>query len=527
MPCNIHVRHLTDVIVDAIEEKGGKAFVCGTPVISDGMTQGCHGMKYSLISRDYIADCIEIMHEGYLADAMLTIGGCDKTVPAAVMPIPRHNSVGLMLYGGTALPGQCEGCSNTYGGLGLDAKDVMEAVGALGRGAITQEQLDNYEQHSLPGPGTCSAMFTANTMSSAMEAIGISPPNTAAHQAATPEGVLHDQKIIDAKNAVDLLFDLMTNETRSRDILTAEAFQNAVAVIYALGGSTNAVLHLLAIAREAEVTLNIHDFNHIGQHIPLLSNMSPHGKYHMTDLDAVGGVPVVMKELMENDLLPHPDCLTVTGKTMRENLADVPRLDELPDNQDVIFPVSKPYSGTGNHISVVTGSLAPSSAVVKLSGKLIREFKGTAICFESEADAFRGVMQDEVKAGHVIVIRNEGPKGSPGMPEMLSPSSALIGAGLGKDVALVTDGRFSGATHGIMVGHVTPEAADGGPIAVVRDGDPISIDIGAKALNVDIPEEELQERLDAWTCPGNKFKTGVFKKYVSLVQTAHVGATTH
>jgi len=485
-------------------------------------------MRYSLISRDIIADCIECAHEAYMADAMVTLAGCDKTVPAAAMPIPRHNSIGLVLYGGTALPGLCEGCTNSKGGLGLDAKDVMEAIGSFGVGHMTRETLDRIERSALPGPGTCSAMFTANSMSSALEALGIAPPGTASRPAVDRDtNRLTQQKLDDAEEAADLIFEMMRRDLRSREILTMEAFENAIAVVFALGGSTNAVLHLLAIAREAEVNLTIEDFNRVGENIPLLSNLSPHGKYHMTDLNDVGGVPAVMRELLDCGLL-NGDCMTVTGRTVRENLRDVPALADSKSSQDVLFPVSTPFAEKGKHLTIVKGSLAPESAVVKLSGKQVTRFEGTAVCFDSESEAFEGVMRGDVSKGDVVVIRHEGPKGSPGMPEMLSPSSAIVGTGLGPDVALVTDGRFSGATHGIMVGHVTPEGAEGGPIALVRDGDKIRIDTQKRELSLLVSDDVLSDRREAWNPPEPKFRaTGVLKKYVRSVSSAHYGAVTH
>lgn len=331
-PCNNRVRELTDLLVEAVERAGGKAFVAGTPVISDGMTNGSDAMRYSLISRDYIADCIEMMHEGYMADAVITLSGCDKTVPAALMPIPRGNHIGLTLYAGTALPGHCVGCTNAHGGAGLDAKDVMEAIGSYASGKTTAEQLSKLEARALPGSGTCSAMFTANTMSSAIEALGMSPPGTASHPVVDFNNRLSDQKKLDVQATVQLLFNLLRRRIRSRDIITREAFENAITVVYALGGSTNAILHLLAIAHEAEVPLQIEDFQRVGSRVPLLGNLSPHGPYHMSDLDKIGGVPVVMKELLEGGLL-HGGCMTVTGRTVAENLDKVPRVKDLGEQK--------------------------------------------------------------------------------------------------------------------------------------------------------------------------------------------------
>ena len=532
LPCNNHLNEMADLVVDAVERAGGKAFVCGTPVISDGETQGTEGMRYSLVSREVIADCVEVMHEGYMADAMITLSGCDKTVPAALMAIPRHNSFGVSLYGGTALPGQCGGCVNAHGGAGLDPKDVMEAIGAYGTGEIDEKQFEGVYRNALPGTGTCSAMFTANTMSTAVEALGMSPPFTSTRPAVNP-GTLREitaAKRADCDTAVELLFGLLRKGIRSRDILTRKALENAITCVYALGGSTNAILHVLAIAHEAEVPLEIEEFERIGRTVPILANLSPHGRFHVSDLDEAGGLPAVMAELLDRGFL-HGDCLTVTGKTVAENLAAVPRLratGAFEKSRDVIFPVSQPYAPAGKHLKILKGSLAPESAVVKLSGKLLNEFEGVAICFDNENDAFEGVINGLVRKGHAMIIRYEGPKGSPGMPEMLSPGSALLGAGLGKDVALITDGRFSGASHGIMVGHVTPEAADGGPLAAVRDGDSVRIDLVEGTLRCAELEAdgELERRMAEWTPPPPP-KRGVLAKYARNVRSAHYGATTH
>lgn len=536
-PCNNRVRELADLLAEEVEKAGGKAFVAGTPVISDGMTNGTEAMQYSLPSRDLIADCLETMLEGYMADAIITLGGCDKTVPAALMPIARHNAIGLTLYAGTALPGHCSGCFNTHGGHGLDAKDVMEGIGAVGRGRMEKRVLEELERGALPGSGTCSALFTANTMSAAIEALGMAPPGTSSHPAVSlPSNDLTQQKKDDCKVAVQLVFNLLRKKIQARDIITKKALENAITVVYALGGSTNAVLHLLAIAHEAQVPLSIHDFQTTGRRIPLLANVSPHGPYHMSDIDRLGGVPVVMKTLLDHGLL-HGGCLTITGRTLAENLASTPSIEDLPSpsppsTPPVLFPFLKPLAPPGRHISIISGSLAPDSAVMKLSGKEVPLFRGPAICYDSEQAAFEGIMTGQVKAGHVLIIRYEGPKGSPGMPEQLSPGAALIGAGLGKDVALVTDGRFSGASHGIMVGHVSPEAADGGPLALVEDGDTVMIDVQNRQLDLLLSPSLLAARRAAWSLPpavAASFarRRGSLKKYTQLVQSAHVGAITH
>lgn len=520
LPCNNHFQELSQLIVKEVEQRGGKAFVCGTPVVSDGETMGSAGMRYSLISRDWIADCVEIMHEAYAADAIIALGGCDKTVPGVLMPLARLDSVGLSLYGGTILPGCKEGTEEP-----LDAQSIMEAIGSFGAGLIDIEELHKIERCALPGSGACGGMFTANTMSSSVEALGMALPGTASGPAVTRSNQLTDGKRQDCKAVVEQVFSLLASGIHTRQIMTREAFLNAVAVVYALGGSTNSVLHLLALAHEADVAFSIDDFNAVGDRVPLLANLKPHGKYHMADLDAIGGLPVVMKELLDAGLL-HGDCLTVTGKSVAENLADTARLADLKQ-QNIVFPISNPLAPAGYHMNIIKGNLAPESAVLKLSGKKFdKPFQGSAIVFDGEGVAYDAIMSGKVKAGQVVVIRYEGPKGSPGMPEMLSPSAALVGAGLGKDVALVTDGRFSGASHGIMVGHVTPEAFDGGPIALVKDGDIISIDAPHRTLSVDLSPDELATRRGAWQLPSKPVK-GVLQKYRKMVSSAHTGATTH
>uniref|UniRef100_A0A7S3LR95 Dihydroxy-acid dehydratase n=1 Tax=Aplanochytrium stocchinoi TaxID=215587 RepID=A0A7S3LR95_9STRA len=377
----------------------------------------------SLPSRELIADAIEIMYEGYMCDACITLSGCDKTVPAALMPLARTNAVSLTVYGGTAMPGQCKGFVNTHGGSGLDAKDVMEAIGAFEIGRIDEETFNKIERHALPGSGTCSAMFTANTMSSAIEALGMSLPGCASMPA------LSQSKQEECRHAVYALFHLMREGIKPRDIITKKAFENSIAVAYALGGSTNMILHLLAIAQEADVPLSIDDFDRIGKNIPLIANLSPHGAFHMSDLDKIGGIPVVMKELLEGGYI-HGDALTVTGKTVAENLANTPLINDLSPKQDILRPLCDPISFPGTHISILRGNLCPDTAVIKLSGKDIKEFEGRAVVFENEFAAYEAIVRGEIRPGDVVVIRNEGPRGSPGMPEMLSPSAALIGGWL-------------------------------------------------------------------------------------------------
>mmetsp|Transcript_52506 Transcript_52506/g.97218 ORF Transcript_52506/g.97218 Transcript_52506/m.97218 type:complete len:589 (-) Transcript_52506:89-1855(-) len=529
MPCNNQFRELADIIADEVEKNGGKAHLAITPVISDGQTQGAKAMRYSLISRDLITDCIELMHEGYCADAIITLGGCDKSVPGAVMPVVRKDLIGVSLFGGPALPGLlCEGGDKPD--RRLDPGKVMEAIGAYGQGMIDVEELHKIECAGLPGSGTCSAMFTACTMASAVEAMGMALPGTASHPAMTREDSrsVTAQKREDCAAVVKALLALLKDRVSSRKIVTKKSLENAVSVVYAVGGSTNAVLHLLAIAHEAGIPsedFSIETLHTVGQRVPLLANVSPHGRYHMHDVDQVGGIPVVMRELLDAGLL-HGDCLTVTGKTVAENLAGTPGVAALGP-QEVIMPMSKPLAPPGNHILVLRGNLAPDSAVIKLSGKQDVEHEGPARCFDDEDDAFAAIMSGKIVKGDVVVIRYAGPKGAPGMPEMLSPGSALVGAGLGKYVPLVTDGRFSGASHGIMVGHVTPEAADGGPIAFIQDGDTIVVRPRDRLLAVQLSDKELQERKKSW--PGPKVQAGlngVLGKYAAQVRSAAIGATT-
>jgi len=515
-PCNDHIRDLGDILAREIGHAGGKPFVFGTPVISDGETMGMEGMKYSLMSRDLIADCIETMHEGYAADGILTLSGCDKSIPGALMPILRNNAIGLTLYGGTILPGR-------YKGEDLTVVSAFEAVGAHGAGRITDEELHQVECHSCPGAGSCGGMYTANTMASAIEAMGMSVPGSASHAAVDRQNRISAEKQKDCIDSVAALTGLLDRGIRARDIVTREAFENAIAVMMALGGSTNGILHILALAHEADVPLVLDDFQRISQRVPLVGNFKPFGKYVMSDLDRIGGLPMVMKTLLGAGLL-HGKCLTVTGKTVEENLAKAPAA---PGGQDVFFPTDRPYAPPGRHITIVRGNLAPEGAVLKLSGKELDHHSGPARVFEREEDALDAILGGSIRKGDVIVIRYEGPKGGPGMREMLSPSAALMGAGLGRDVALITDGRFSGGTHGIMVGHVSPEAQAGGPIAVVREGDRITINPKDRSISLEAGDAEIARRLSGWKCPEPKYRRGVMGKYARLVGSASHGAVTN
>jgi len=514
-PCNDHIRGLGDILSREIGDSGGKPFLFGTPVISDGETMGMEGMKYSLMSRDLIADCIETMHEGYAADGILTLSGCDKSIPGALMPILRNNAIGLTLYGGTILPGH-------YKGEDLTIVSAFEAVGAHGAGRITDKELHQVECHSCPGAGSCGGMYTANTMASAIEALGMSVPGSASHPAVDRQNRISTEKRKDCLDSVRALLGLLDRGIRARDIATRGAFENAVTVMMALGGSTNGILHILALAHESDVPLSLEDFHRIGQNVPLLGNFKPFGRYVMADLDRIGGIPMVMKTLLDAGLL-HGDCLTVSGKTVAENVAGAPGR---PDGQDIFHPVDRPYSPAGRHITVIRGNLAPEGAVLKLSGKELDHHTGPARVFDREEEALDAILSGKIRKGDVIVIRYEGPKGGPGMREMLSPSAALMGAGLGKDVALVTDGRFSGGTHGIMVGHVAPEAQAGGPIAVVREGDRITINPGDRSISLEAGTAEIEVRLSRWKAPEWKYSRGVLEKYAKLVGSASKGAVT-
>ena len=514
-PCNDHIRKLGDILFGEIVGVGGKPFLFGTPVISDGETMGMEGMKYSLMSRDLIADCIETMHEGYAADGIVTLSGCDKSIPAALMPILRNNAIGLTLYGGTILPGR-------YRGEDLTIVSAFEAIGAHAAGKLTAEELRQVECHSCPGAGSCGGMYTANTMASVIEAMGLSVPGSASHAAVDRRNRISKEKKKDCVDTVASLFLLLRRGIRVRDIATREAFENGIAVMMALGGSTNGILHLLALAHEARVPLELDDFQRIGRTVPLLGNFKPFGKYVMADLDRIGGIPMAMKTLLDAGHL-HGGCLTVTGKTVAENLVAAP---PRPAGQDVFGAPDRPYAPPGRHISILRGNLAPEGAVLKLSGKALDHHTGPARVFDREEDALDAILAGAIRKGDVIVIRYEGPKGGPGMREMLSPSAALMGAGLGKDVALVTDGRFSGGTHGIMVGHVAPEAQAGGPIAVVRDGDRITVHPGERSIALEAGPEEIARRLSRWKAPEPKYTRGVLGKYFRLVGSASEGAVT-
>src|SRR3989339_768920 len=514
-PCNDHIRKLGDILFREIVAAGGKPFLFGTPVISDGETMGMEGMKYSLMSRDPIADCIETMHEGYAADGIVTLSGCDKSIPGALMPILRNNSIGLTLYGGTILPGR-------YRGEDLTIVSAFEAIGAHAAGRMADEDLRQVECHACPGAGSCGGMYTANTMASVIEAMGLSVPGSASHAAVDRRNRISREKRKDCADSAKALFLLLRRGIRARDIATREAFENGIAVMMALGGSTNGLLHILALAHEARVPLELDDFQEIGRDVPLLGNFKPFGKYVMADLDRIGGIPMAMKALLDAGLL-HGDCLTVTGKTVAENLVNVPDLDF--DQQKIILPVEAPLKATG-HLQILYGNLATGGSVAKISGKEGELFEGPARVFDGEFELIEGINSGKIKAGDVVVIRNVGPVGAPGMPEMLKPTSAIIGAGLGKSVALITDGRFSGGTHGFVVGHITPEAVNGGLIGLVQDDDVIELNVATKKMTLKVSDEIIAARRAQWVKPALNATKGVLFKYAKSVKDASEGCVT-
>ncbi len=507
-PCNMHIDQLAREAMLGVNEAGGKGTIFNTITISDGISMGTEGMKYSLVSREVIADSIETVMgcQGY--DGLVAIGGCDKNMPACMMAIARLNRSAVFVYGGTILPG----CLN---GRNLDVVSVFEAVGAEAAGKITKQEMHAVESCAIPGPGSCGGMYTANTMASAIEAMGFSLPNSSAQAAVS------QHKVQDCRQAGAAVLNMLKKGIRPSDIFSKESFENAITVVIALGGSTNAVLHLLAIAHTANIKLSIDDFTRIGKNVPVLADLKPSGKYLMSQLVEIGGIVPMMKMLLSAGLL-HGDCLTVTGKTLKQNLA---AFKPYPKDQQIIQPINKPIKKE-SHLVILRGNLAPDGAVAKISGKEGEKFSGNARVFESEEGAMTAILDGKIKAGDVIVIRYEGPRGGPGMREMLSPTSAVMGRGLGKDVALITDGRFSGGTHGFVVGHITPEAFDGGPLAIVKNGDPITIDGIKHTLNLEIPAKEIKDRLAKWKPRKPRYRRGVLAKYAAHVTTASLGAVT-
>ena len=508
-PCNAGLGKLADIASVQIRKSGGMPQMFGTITISDGISMGTEGMKCSLVSREVIADSIETVCRGASMDAVICIGGCDKNMPGAMIAMARLNIPGLFVYGGTIKPGHLDGND-------LTVVSVFEAVGQFGAGTIDQNQLINIEQNACPGFGSCGGMFTANTMSSAFEALGMSLPYSS-----TMANEDKDKEISTWQSAKALL-NMIEKNILPRDIMTREAFENAIKVVMAVGGSTNAVLHLLAIAHSAEVQLSIDDFEVIRKKVPVFCDMKPSGKYVAIDLHHAGGIPQVMKMMLNAGLL-HGDCLTVTGKTIAENLKDVP--DQPREDQDVILPLDRPKSTEG-HLVILRGNLCPEGAVAKVLGVKTQNFTGPARVFNSEEECLDAILDARIQEGDTVVIRFEGPKGGPGMREMLAPTSAIVGKGLGDKVALITDGRFSGGTYGIVVGHIAPEAQLGGVLALIKDNDTINIDIEHNQLNVQLSDEELEQRRKAFIAPEIKYKTGVLSKYAKLVGSACKGAVT-
>ena len=507
-PCNMHIDKLAREAAKGADEAGAKGVIFNTITISDGISMGTEGMKYSMVSREVIADSIETVMGCQQFDGIVAIGGCDKNMPGCMIGMARLNRPAVFVYGGTILPGK-------YKGEDVDIVSAFEAVPKRTNNQITDEELEEIEKVSIPGAGSCGGMYTANTMASAIEAMGMSLPGSSS-QAAVSKA-----KKGDCREAGKAVQRLIGEGIRPSDIMTKKAFENAITVVMALGGSTNAVLHLIAMAHAAKVKLNIDDFTRIGKKVPLLADLKPSGRYVMNELVKIGGIQPLMKTLLKAGLL-HGDCLTVTGKTLKQNLASV---KAYPKGQDIIRPLKNPIKKDG-HLVILRGNLAPEGSVAKISGKEGLRFDGKARVYESEEKALKGILNGSVKKGDVIVIRYEGPKGGPGMREMLSPTSAVMGKGLGKDVALITDGRFSGGSHGFVVGHITPEAYEGGLLAVVKNGDPISIDAETRELALGVSKKEIKARFAKWKRPKTKYTRGVLAKYAHTVASASEGAVT-
>ncbi len=506
--CNMHLNDLAARVREGVVAAGLVGMRFNTIGVSDGISMGTDGMSYSLQSRDLIADSIETVMSAQWYDANISLPGCDKNMPGCLIAMGRLNRPSLMIYGGTIKPGH-------YRDQTLDIVSAFQSYGEFIAGKIDEETRHNIVNHSCPGAGACGGMYTANTMASAIEAMGMSLPYSSSTPAVDPG------KLAECLAAGKAIRNLLEKDIKPRDIMTRAAFENAMVIIMALGGSTNAVLHLLAMARAVDVTLTIDDFQAVSDRIPFLADLKPSGQYVMEDLHNVGGTPAVMKYLLEHGLIDG-DCLTVTGKTVADNLQDLPGLQQ---GQDVIHDISNPIKETG-HIQILKGNLAPGGSVAKITGKEGLQFSGPAKVFDSEEAMLLALEENHISKGDVVVIRYEGPKGGPGMPEMLTPTSAIMGAGLGKDVALLTDGRFSGGSHGFIIGHIVPEAQEGGPLALVRDGDVISIDADKKTLSVAVSDAELQQRREAWVMPAYKAERGTLFKYIQCVKNASDGCVT-
>ena len=508
-PCNMHINDLAKVASQTIDSNGGKAVNFNTITISDGISMGSNGMRYSLISREIIADSIEAVVAGEGLDGFISFGGCDKNMPACVMAMLRLNRPSIFVYGGTILPG-------IHKNKKIDIVSVFEAVGKNANGELDDKELNQIEKKAIPGPGSCGGMYTANTMACAIEAMGLSLTNSSAQTAVSKS------KSTDTKNASKVLMNCVKNDLKPRDIVTKKSLENAITIVMALGGSTNAVLHILAIANEAKIKLTLKDFERIGKRTPVVADLKPSGKYSMAELVKIGGVAPLMKTLIKHNLM-HGDCMTVTGKTISKNLKNI---KPYSSNQKIIMPIKNPIKKDG-HLIVLRGNIAPDGAVAKISGKEGTYFKGKARVFVSEEKCLQSILNGNISKGSVIVIKNEGPVGGPGMREMLSPTSAIMGQGLGNDVALITDGRFSGGSHGFVVGHISPEAAIGGPLGIIKNGDAIEICANKKEINLLVSKKELMIRKKKTSINKINASSGALTKYAKLVSQADTGATTH
>ena len=504
-PCNMHIDKLAQVVNRASDAAGGKGVIYNVITVSDGISMGTEGMKYSLVSREVIADSVETVSGCMGHDGIIGIGGCDKNMPGLVMGMARLNRPAIFVYGGTIQPGPGR----------TDVVSVFEAVGGHAAGKVSDIELKQIEDTAIPGPGSCGGMYTANTMASAIEALGMSLPNSSAQDAISPA------KQNDCERAGAAIMNLIEKDIKPSDIMTRAAFENAIKVVIALGGSTNAVLHLLAMAHTIGVRLELDDFSRIGRDAPVLADLRPSGKYLMSELIAIGGIQPLMKRMLDAGSLDG-SCMTVTGRILAENLAGV---DDYPVDQKIVRNLDNPIKPE-SHLVVLRGNLAPEGAVAKLTGKEGDRFSGRARVYDSEEESLKGILAGEVVKGDVVVIRFEGPRGAPGMREMLAPTSAIMGKGLGSDVALITDGRFSGGSHGFVVGHITPEAFSGGPLAIVRDGDPITINAADRTVNLDLDAAEIEARLEQWQRPAPRYTRGVLAKYAAVVASASAGAVT-
>jgi|TARA_Y100000389_G_scaffold204172_1_gene255363 dihydroxy-acid dehydratase len=504
-PCNMHINELADVVESSIDASDCKGVLFNTITVSDGISMGTQGMKYSLVSREVIADSIETVVGCLGYDGVVAIGGCDKNMPGALIALARLDRPSIFIYGGSIQPSS----------INTDYVTVCEKVGEYAKGTISEEELIAVEKISVKGPGSCGGMYTANTMASSIEALGMSLPGSSSQDAVS------DDKKLDCQNAGMAIKNLLDRDIKPSDIMTKKAFENSIAVVIALGGSTNAVLHLLAIAHSIGVHLDLDDFTRIGKNTPVLADIKPFGAHFMSELNAIGGIAPMMKSMLENNLL-HGDCLTVTGQTLEENLIDI---NPYPDDQKIILPLSTPVKDS-SHLRVLYGNLAPEGSVAKITGKEGTIFTGRAKVFNSEEEGMDAILDRRVEEGDVVVIRYEGPQGGPGMREMLKPTSAIMGQGLGEKVAFITDGRFSGGTHGFVVGHISPEAELGGPISLIEDGDEITIDANEDILSLNISDEEMKKRAKSWKNPNSSPKSGVLAKYKKTVQSASKGAIT-